>query len=117
MITHEENLLLCQKRYWGEKHVKPSGLVFRFYFCPHCKKETYTDQEKLEQLVEREFEQIRLSSQYVEYVLATAQQLLTESRVVYESFIFFDKKVINRDLVAHLLQIQQVVYIDIIESN
>jgi DNA invertase Pin-like site-specific DNA recombinase len=70
----------CGRRYWGEKHKKPSGLVFRYYFCPNCKKDTYIDQEKLEQVIEKEFEQIQLSKQYVQHVLDTAHKLLEEIR-------------------------------------
>ena len=68
-------------RMWGEKHTKPSGLVFEQYFCPKCKKGTYIDIDKLEDQVEKIFaNDIKVTKEYAAEMVELAKTILKEFR-------------------------------------
>ena len=70
----------CNRQIWSDKHTKPSGNVYRLYFCAKCGKGTYIDSDKLERNVEKMFRKIQISDSYVEHVLATAKRILETDR-------------------------------------
>ena len=66
---------------WGEKHTKPSGLVFEQYFCPKCKKGTYIDINRLEKQVEHIFDRdIEITKEYANEMVELAKKILAEFR-------------------------------------
>ena len=69
------------RRMWGEKHTKPSGLVFEQYFCPKCKKGTYIDINRLEKQVEHIFDRdIEITKEYANEMVELAKKILAEFR-------------------------------------
>ena len=71
---------LCGRRLWAEKHIKKSGAIYEFYYCIDCRRNTYVDKEELETQIERKFETIEISEEYVLEIIETAGQLLKEFR-------------------------------------
>lgn len=69
----------CNHRMIGEKHEK-NGNMYSFYYCRTCGKGTYIDSELLESSVSKRMARIAISDQYRELVLATASDIIQESR-------------------------------------
>lgn len=70
----------CGNKYWGELHKKPNGVIYNFYFCSNCKKDTYVDKDKLEKQVVKLFHRIQISKEYRNAILEKAKSILAESR-------------------------------------
>lgn len=65
---------------YGSKHTKPSGKIYSFYFCEESEVKQYIDSDKLEKDIEKRFKGIEISSEYVDLILRTAQQIIEDSR-------------------------------------
>ena len=70
----------CEKRYWGEKHVKSNGSVYNHYYCSHCKRDTYVDKEKIENQVKKIFRKIQIKEVHRNTIIAKAKEILSTNR-------------------------------------
>mgnify|MGYP005850350981 CR=1 FL=1 len=70
----------CGKRLWAEKHKKPSGLVFDFYYCKTHRKGSYVAIDELEKQVEKGFEKVEVTKEYASQLESLAITILNEFR-------------------------------------
>lgn len=70
----------CGKRLWADKHTKKTGLVFEYYFCTICGKDSYVAVSDLETQVEEWFGSIQITRAYAEDIVAKARQILEDFR-------------------------------------
>ena len=68
----------CGKRIWGETHIKKTEHIYSFYFCPEHKNYAPTDETEVQ--VERLFQKIQLSEDYVNSIRLKAMEIIKESR-------------------------------------
>lgn len=70
----------CGRRFWAEKHVKKSGLIFEYYFCKTCGKKSYISVNKLEAQVEEWFGAIQITKARAEEITEQAKNILEDFR-------------------------------------
>lgn len=70
----------CGSRFWAERHLKKSGLIYNQYFCSKCKTGTYVDVNKLENAVELLFQKIELSKEYTKEIMDSALAMVKDLR-------------------------------------
>lgn len=70
----------CGKRLWADKHTKKSGLVFEYYFCKTCGKDSYEAVGDIENQVEEWFGAIQITKTYAEELVEKAKQILDDFR-------------------------------------
>lgn len=70
----------CGRRFWAEKHTKKSGLVFEYYFCKTCGKDTYVSVADLELDVKEWFSAIQITESYARELVERAKQILEDFR-------------------------------------
>lgn len=70
----------CGRRLWADKHTKKSGLIFEYYFCKTCSKNSYIAVSELEKEVEEWFGAIQITKAYAAELVERAKQILEDFR-------------------------------------
>ena len=70
----------CNRRLWAEKHKKPNGLVFDFYYCKTHRKGSYVAVDELEKQVEKGFQKVEVTKEYASQLESLAITILKEFR-------------------------------------
>lgn len=70
----------CDHRMQGEMHEK-GGRLYSFYYCPQCRKGTYTASDELEAKIGKVMQKIEISAEYKKQVMELAETILEESRL------------------------------------
>jgi len=68
----------CGSRIYAEKHKKPSGLVFDYYFCQNCG-QSYSKVDEIEKQVAESFKIIQLPQRLIDKIVAKAKEILNQT--------------------------------------